>query len=188
MVQIELKCRKHWTAVLFARQFAIDGIWLLVLCPILFAIIKELLTGCHLLPMSVLGILVILLMLCPICIVGYYNYCFIKHYLWDKETILHINVEEKIIEYWKENNHRIIHSEDIREWKYRGTEGTWYIHMVEWIRITLKDDTTIYVTKFVDDAPSIINKYKQELGFPKQLSRLDENISIMNTMIEYLPK
>ncbi len=172
---IEFRSFAGWTALLFICQLIIDVIWISVHC-ILLNIACELCTD-YFSRMFLISII-----LSSIGLVMYFSFCLVKHYMWDKDSILKINVENQEFKYHRGDDCRIFYGEDVKEVRFRG-RIVQRIHMMKWVHLTLKDDTSIYITWFLKDAPDYIFTYQKELGLPEPMSEYSEGI-----LEGYIPK
>ncbi len=112
---------------------------------------------------------------------GFYAYCCIKHFLWDKDSVLTFNKEMEFV--YKHGEYSLTFSgEEVKEWKFGGIIERWptarfkdiffksngkQLLTIGYIKMTLKDGTTIYMTRFLDRAIDCIYENYEYLYMPK---------------------
>ena len=110
---------------------------------------------------------------------GFYAYCCVKHFLWDKDSVLTFNKEMEFV--YKHGEYSLTFSgEEVKEWKFGGIVRRWPVDeysssynrnkppfTLGYIKMMLKDGTTIYMTRFLDRAIDCIYENYEDLYMPK---------------------
>lgn len=163
---VMFECTKRRAFRLFFFQLLLDIVWYAAFFGVLWLSIDILSNENKGIMYNAIIVALILSLLIMICLLSFCNYCFVKHYQWDKDTSLCIDLNNQEFKYHSNRCCRVFRSEDVVEYHVCNEVGYMQIHMFNWTCLSLKDGSKVYLTNFLD-VHRWLDKNCEKLGLPK---------------------